>query len=153
MVSVRLALVLGLVLVILGLVLVILELGLVILVQSWSAGPWSSLSVVWHGVVFNGADKGVSRLVYRKTIIIIKYANKKKARKFTRRKLHNKMVTIDGFGKSSSWRLEDEGLLCPRLISITQCGYHRYYRSTESRVTSEPSAPYVRHCNALPGLS
>ena len=46
MVSVRLALVLGLVLVILGLVLVILELGLVILVQSWSAGPWSSLSVV-----------------------------------------------------------------------------------------------------------
>ena len=46
MVLVRLALVLGLVLVILGLVLVILELGLVILVQSWSAGPWSSLSVV-----------------------------------------------------------------------------------------------------------
>ena len=46
MVLVRLALVLGLVLVILGLVLVILELGLVILVQSWCAGPWSSLSVV-----------------------------------------------------------------------------------------------------------
>ena len=46
MALVRLALVLGLVLVILGLVLVILELGLVILVQSWSAVPWSSLSVV-----------------------------------------------------------------------------------------------------------